>query len=58
MLASGARVHVFAAVDHCNAGCIGGHAVVGANRRAALETVRQGIGRDVGAAPAPMWPRD
>ena len=32
VLASGARVHVFATVDHCNLECIGVHAAFGANR--------------------------
>jgi putative transposase len=52
ILASGARVHVFAAVDHCNSECIGLHAAFGANRWEALEPVRQGVGRHFGPADA------
>ena len=50
ILACGARVHVFAAVDHCNSECIGLHAAFGANRWEALEPVRQGVGRYFGPA--------
>jgi len=50
MLACGARVHVFAAVDHCNSECIGLHAAVGANRWEALEPVRQGVSQLFGPA--------
>lgn len=52
ILACGARVHVFAAVDHCNSECIGLHAAFGANRWEALEPVRQGVGRHFGPAGA------
>jgi transposase InsO family protein len=52
VLASGARVHVFATVDHCNSECIGVHAAFGANRWEALEPVRQGVGRHFGPAGA------
>jgi transposase InsO family protein len=52
VLASGARVHVFAAVDHCNSECIGMHAAFGANRWETLEPVRQGVGRHFGPAGA------
>jgi len=52
ILAGGARVHVFAAVDHCNSECIGLHAAFGANRWEALEPVRQGVGRHFGPAGA------
>jgi putative transposase len=52
ILACGARVHVFAAVDHCNSECIGVHAAFGANRWEALEPVRQGTGRNFGTVGA------
>jgi len=52
ILAGGPRVHVFAAVDHCNSECIGLHAAFGANRWEALEPVRQGVGRHFGPAGA------
>ena len=52
VLTSGARVHVFATVDHCNSECIGVHAAFGANRWEALEPVRQGVGRHFGPAGA------
>ena len=52
VLASGARVHVFVTVDHCNSECIGVHAAFGANRWEALEPVRQGVGRHFGPASA------
>jgi transposase InsO family protein len=52
ILAGGARVNVFAAVDHCNSECIGLHAAFGANRWEALEPARQGVGRHFGPAGA------
>jgi len=48
VLTSGARVHLFAAVDHCNSQGIGLHAGFGATHREALEPVRQGVGRPFG----------
>ncbi len=52
VLTSGARVPVFAAVDHCNSECIGLHAAFRATRWEALEPVRQGVGRHFGPAGA------
>ena len=50
--AGGARIHVFAAVDHGNGGGIGLHAAFGANRWEAPGTVRQAVGRHFGPAGA------
>ncbi len=50
VLTSGAKVHIFAAVDHCNSECLGLHAAFGATRWEALEPVRQGVGRYFGPA--------
>ena len=52
VLARGARVHVFATVDHCKSECVGLHAAFGANRWKALKPVRQGAGRHFGPAGA------
>jgi len=46
----GARVHIFAAVDHGDSACIGLHAARAATRRDALAPVRRGVGWHVGPA--------
>jgi putative transposase len=36
-------VTIFAAIDHCTAGCVGIHVVKKASRFEALEPIRQGV---------------
>jgi transposase InsO family protein len=43
------NVTVFAAIDHCTAGCVGIHAVKKATRFEALEPIRQGVREYFGA---------
>ena len=43
------NVTVFAALDHCTAGCVGIHAVKKATRFEALEPIRQGVRESFGA---------
>jgi transposase InsO family protein len=43
------RARVFVAVDHCSGECVGSHAARSANRFEALEPVRQGVLRHLGA---------